>query len=195
MGGRQGTPGSGGATFTRSGRAGHLRQAREEGGREAGEDHQQWNDRPSLWGLDVQGCQRAFLAGGGWTAWPTCHSSLKALVQQRGMEGDALWAGLGPGSAGGPDPQGGVLRDTQGPPPPLQTAATPLRKATKLCHTWGLPRVGGDRDCAPTCIHRPAGPRCGLRKSAGTCDLATRGRSPARPGTDQRFCDHPRKLA
>lgn len=68
--------------------------------------------------------------------------SLKALVQQGEGEGDALWAGLGPGSTGGQDPQGGVLRDTQGPSPPLQTAATPLRKAIKLCHTWGLPGQG-----------------------------------------------------
>ena len=64
-------------------------------------------------------------------------------------------------------------------PPPLQTAATPLRKATKLCHTWGLLGQG----LHTPCNHRPGGPPRGLM-SAVACDLATRGRSPARPGTD-----------
>ena len=45
----------------------------------------------SLWGLDIQGFQRAFLTEGAWTAWPMCHPSLKVLVQQGGVEGDALW--------------------------------------------------------------------------------------------------------
>lgn len=120
----RGTPGSRGDIHQVQ--AGLGISGRQRGGRLRGGGLLQWPEGPStmewpsqkvvsLSGLDIQGCQRAFSCGEGWTTWPTCHPSL-VLVQQGEGEGDALWAGLGPGSTGGTGSTGGgVLRDTKDP--------------------------------------------------------------------------------